>query len=123
MNGIRILCDTNVLIHLLNNNADVVDFLTEKQVFISAVTELELYGKPNLSKENITIIDNLIESCHILDLTQPVKQLVKNLIQKYKIKLPDAIIASTAIYSDIPLVTFDSDFSNILELKLVLLKL
>jgi predicted nucleic acid-binding protein len=101
----------------------VVDFLTEKQVFISAVTELELFGKPNMSKENITIINDLIDSCYILDLTQPVKQIVKKLIQKQKIKLPDAIIAATAIYSDIPLVTFDSGFSNIEGLKLVLLNL
>lgn len=123
MNGIRIICDTNVLIHLLNNNSDVVDFLTEKQVFISAVTELELFGKPNMSKENITIINDLIDSCYILDLTQPVKQIVKKLIQKQKTKLPDAIIAATAIYSDIPLVTFDSGFSNVEGLKLVLLNL
>jgi len=123
MSGIRILCDTNVLIHLLNNNIEVVNFLTDKQVFISSVTELELYGKPDMSPENIAVIDSLIDSCYVLDLTQPVKQLVKQLTQQYHLKLPDAIIASTAIYSDIPLVTFDTDFSKIRELKLVLLKL
>jgi hypothetical protein len=30
MSGIRILCDTNVLLHLLHNNEMVVDFLTNK---------------------------------------------------------------------------------------------
>jgi predicted nucleic acid-binding protein len=48
MNGIRLLCDTNVLIHLLGNKAEVVDFLEGKQVFISVITELELYGKQNI---------------------------------------------------------------------------
>ena len=120
MNGINILCDTNVLIHLLNNNPDVVDFLTEKRVFISSVTELELYEKPDMSSSELAIIDKLIDSCDIIDLIQPVKEIVKRLKQQYRIKLPDAIVAAAAIYSDIPLITFDSDFSKIEELKLVL---
>jgi predicted nucleic acid-binding protein len=53
----------------------------------------------------------------------PIKQIIKQIKQAYKIKLPDAIVAATAIYLDIPLITFDSDFSKITDLKLVLLKL
>lgn len=45
MNGISILCDTNILIHLLNNNRAVAKLLHGKRVFISSITELELYGK------------------------------------------------------------------------------
>jgi predicted nucleic acid-binding protein len=123
MNGIRVLCDTNALIHLLGGKTEIVDFLTGKQIFISVITELELYGKQNLSLAEISIIDMLTESCFVIDLPQPVKQIVKKLKQKYKIKLPDAIIAATAIYLDIPLVTFDTDFNKIEDLKLVLLKL
>jgi predicted nucleic acid-binding protein len=123
MNGIKILCDTNTLIHLLNNNAEVVDFLMGKQVFISVITELELYGKQDIDPNEISIIDMLVESCFVIDLLQLVKQIVKKIKQKYKVKLPDAIVAATAIYMDIPLVTFDTDFDKIGELKLVLLKL
>ena len=122
MNGIRILCDTNVLIHLLNNNADVIEFLNQKYVIISFITELELYGK-QMNSEELEVIDSLIDSCIIIDLIQPIKKIIIQLKQKYKIKLPDAIIAATSIYYDIPLVTFDSNFQNISELKLVLLKL
>lgn len=42
MNGIRILCDTNILLYLLRNDELVVDFLMGKQVYISAISELEL---------------------------------------------------------------------------------
>ena len=38
-------------------------------------------------------------------------------------KLPDAIVAATAIYLDIPLVTFDTDFKKIDNLKLILFNL
>jgi predicted nucleic acid-binding protein len=123
MNGIRLLCDTNILIHLLGNKTEVADFLDGKQISISVITELELYGKQNISPSETAIIDMLIENCFVIDLLPPVKYIVKKIKQKYKIKLPDAIIAATAIYLDIPFVTFDTDFDKIEELKLVLLNL
>ncbi|MDR0811675.1 MAG: PIN domain-containing protein, partial [Paludibacter sp.] len=70
-----------------------------------------------------SIIDVLIENCFVIELTQPIKQTVKQIRKAHRIKLPDAIIAATAIYLDIPLVTFDSDFENIEDLKLILMKL
>ncbi|MPM60803.1 tRNA(fMet)-specific endonuclease VapC [bioreactor metagenome] len=123
MNGIRILCDTNTLLYLLQNNELVVDFLMGKQVYISAITELELFGRQNMNEEEIAVIEELVDSCFVFDLLSPIKQIVKEIKRKYKIKLPDAIIAATAIYLDIPLVTFDDDFKNIEELQLVLLKM
>jgi predicted nucleic acid-binding protein len=49
------------------------------------------------------------------------KQIVKK--QAYKIKLPDAIVAATAIYLDVPLTTFDSDFNKIADLKIGFIKI
>jgi len=123
MNGIRLLCDTNTLIHLLANNTNVVDLLMGKQISISVITELELYGKQNMTLAEISVIDMLIESCFVIDLLPLIKQHVKNIKQKYRIKLPDAIIAATAVYLDIPLITFDADFEQIEDLKLILLNL
>ena len=123
MNGIRILCDTNTLIHLLGHNEDVSDFLMGKQISISVITELELYGKQNMSSVEMSIVDMLIYNCFVIDLLPAIKQLVKTIKQKYKIKLPDAIVAATALYLDIPLVTFDTDFEKIENLKLILLNL
>ena len=41
--------------------------------------------------------------------------------KKYKIKLPDAIIAATAITYELPLVSADQGFSQIEELDFILL--
>ncbi len=120
MNGNSLLCDTNVLIHLLNNKENVVNLLLGRKIYISAITELELYGKRNLTQREIVIIDELIDNCFIIELNQPIKKIVKQLKLHYSIKLPDAIIAASSIYTDIPLVTFDSDFTNIKEVKLIL---
>ena len=121
--GIELFAIPIVLIHLLGKNSDVVNFLRGKELSLSVVTELELYAKPNLTEREEDIIDILVENCFVIELSQSIKQIVKKIRKVHKIKLPDAIIASTAIYLDIPLVTYDSDFENIDELKLILLKL
>jgi len=122
MNGNRIVCDTNVLVHLLGKNSDVADFLRGKELSLSVITELELYAKPNITENEEKIIDMLVENCYVIELLQPIKQLVKRIRKINRIKLSDAIIAATAIYLDIPLVTYDNDFQSIEELKLILLK-
>jgi len=43
-------------------------------------------------------------------------------MQRYIMKLPDAVIASSAIYLDIPLFRADKEFAKISELDLVLLQ-
>ncbi|OAV67302.1 PIN domain protein [Bacteroidales bacterium Barb6XT] len=120
MNGIRIMCDTNPLIYLLDGNKDVAGFLENKQLYVSVITELELFGKRNLSKQDNDIIGALLDSCFVIDLNQEIKQIYKRFKQKYVVKLPDAIIAATAIYLDMPLLTFDQGFKNIPELQLML---
>ena len=51
---------------------------------------------------------------------KPIDRAIK---QQHPIKLPDAIIAATAIYLDMPLLTFDRGFRNISNLKLIMLDL
>lgn len=122
MNGISIVSDTNPLIYLLHGNLNAAEYLDGKQVWISVITELELFGKKDLSKKEKEEIELLVENCFVADLNQGIKQLTKNILQLPKIKLPDAIVAATAIYLDLPLITFDNDFHNIPELKLMILK-
>jgi predicted nucleic acid-binding protein len=49
MNGISIVCDTNPLIYLLDGDKNIARFLNKKQIYVSIITELELFGKQNLS--------------------------------------------------------------------------
>jgi predicted nucleic acid-binding protein len=51
-----------------------------------------------------------------------IKQKVISLKQSYKIKLPDAIIAATAIVYNLPFITSDADFKKIKELQLIFLE-
>jgi len=42
--------------------------------------------------------------------------------REHKIKLPDALIAASALHANIPLLTFDKGFSQLKSLDLVLLQ-
>ena len=119
MNGIRIVSDTNPLIYLLDGNRDIARFLDGKQIYVSVITELEMFGKQGLSIQDNEIIDILLGNCFIIDVNQEIKQIFREIKQRHTIKLPDAIIAATAIYLDIPLLTFDKEFKNIPNLKLL----
>ncbi|WP_414601150.1 PIN domain-containing protein [Algoriphagus sp. NG3] len=52
-----------------------------------------------------------------------IKEQTIQLKRKYSLKLPDAIIASTCIVLEIPLVTADRGFIKITELNLILLEM
>lgn len=49
MNGNKLLLDTNTILYLLNGDETLADFLEQKELYISVITELEL-----LSYKNIT---------------------------------------------------------------------
>jgi predicted nucleic acid-binding protein len=120
MKGIRMICDTNPLIYLLDGDKEVATFLNDKQIYISVISELELFGKQHLSKADTILIETLVSNCIVVDINREIIHIYKNLKQAYSIRLPDALIAATAIYLDIPLLTFDKGFKNIPELQLIL---
>lgn len=97
MSGIRVVSDTNPLVYLLNGNAGVGNLLDGKECWVSVITELELFGKKNLTPIDKKEIQILPDSCYITDLLPGIKRITKSLQQSSSFKLPDAIIAATAI--------------------------
>jgi len=119
MNGISIVCDTNPLIYLLDGDRNIARFLDNKQIYVSVITELELFGKQNLSVDENEIIESLLANCFVIGINQEIKYIYREIKQNHTIKLPDAVIAATAIYLDLPLLTFDHDFEYVPNLKLI----
>ena len=81
-----------------------------------------MLGVFSINKENKKNAQNLIDNCYILEMNTEVKEQTILLKQKYKLKLADAIIASTAIVYKLPFLTSDADFKNIKELNLIFLE-
>ena len=121
--GQRYLIDTNIAIYFLDGHLPPSSLPFLNTVFnqernLSVITKIELLGWkfPNPNKSDIN--HAFVEQSNIFLLTEDVVEQTIELRQRYKIKLPDALIAATAIVHDFTLISRnDKDFSNIKELS------
>jgi len=122
VSGIDFFVDTNILIYTLTGNPIVSDLLQYSFLYgVSAITEIELLGKKNISPHEASIIRNLLDDCEIVEINKTIKDIAISLKQKYSIKTPDAIIAATAKSFNLPLITADRDFEKIKDVDIVIL--
>lgn len=118
---IDFLADTNFLINLHEGKPFIEPFLD--YVFgVSFISEIELLGHKNISKNEENTLKQLLKDSFIFNFNDDIKHQTILLKQKHSIKLPDAIIASTAIIFQIPLITSDQGFKRIKEIDLILLE-
>jgi predicted nucleic acid-binding protein len=125
MENLTILCDTDVIIEYLKGNKDtkrVFDKLNNEEIVLSVITLMELfYGA--LNKSELAKIKKALSEFVILSLNEEIVDIALSLIEKYSkshgLKIPDALIASTAIYYDISLWTYNiRDFRFIKNIRL-----
>ncbi len=121
MSGIDFLADTNFLIFTSQKNPVVESFL-DYNIGISFISEMELLGVFSISKTQKNNMQDIIDECFVIEMNVNIKQKAIQIKQKYKIKLPDAIIAATAIHYNIPFISADSNFKVIQELDLLFLE-
>jgi len=121
MNGIDYLIDTNILIYIIKGNPKVKYFSQSEVLAISYITEMEILGKHQICEFEKRSIREALDYCYIIEMDAQIKQYAINIKQNVKMKLPDAIIAATAIKYNLPLVTSDSDFKKVSNLDLVLI--
>lgn len=123
MNGNKIFADTNILIYFLNGDKEVIEMISDKDIVISFITELELLALPNMSDESLKIIEGLLNNCLIVDITKEIKERTIEIRKKSNLKLPDAIIAASAFAFNIPLITADRSFRTVDELEVIIYEL
>lgn len=118
MNGSKIIVDTNICVYLINGDDVLADLLQDQELYISVMTEIELYAY--YSEESETkILDTFIESVNILELDHQIKSKTIALRKKAKLKLPDTIIAASALANNFSLLSADRSFRKVDGLRLV----
>ena len=110
----RFVLDTNAVIALAagdNATASVLENkLKASDLFISVISEIELYSKPKMpSDEEENLRAFLAERTIIIDLTEDVKNETIALRRSVKLKLPDCIVAATAVVLNSVLITADKE--------------
>lgn len=121
MNGDSIFVDTNVLLNLAEHKNLVEPYLVGKEIYISIITEIEILGYNKIQNYEIDFYTTLFEEFHLIDILPQIKNIAISLKQKYKLKLPDAVIAASAIFLGHTLISFDKDFEKINELDVILI--
>jgi predicted nucleic acid-binding protein len=123
MNGDRIVVDTSLIINLFNGVNEVQELITGRDLFVSIISEIEVLSFPNITVTDSELLKVFLSECYIVDIEPAIKDITIAIRSKFKIKLPDAVIAATAIYFDLPLFTMDKGFKKITDLQAVILSI
>lgn len=123
MNGNRYVLDTNAIIALLQGNEFLVKTLQEAQyIGISFISVIEFLSFQSLSLKDRTLFEKFIARVHVI--TLPLNEFTTlDTIAVYKkesgLKIPDVIIALSALDKEAILITNDKDFNKIPKINLL----
>lgn len=124
--GVKYLWDTNTAIYYLqqqfSHSAEqfIDSTLSNSSLAISAITEIELLCWKTAIEKDLEVLQNFINDSLVFELEKDIKLKTAEIRKAHKIKLPDAVIAATALVHDLILLTRNvSDFKNIDGLNLI----
>ena len=124
--GIKYLWDTNTAVYYLQQQFPpgaekfIDDLLKEDQPVISAITEIELMCWKTIAEKDLELLKNFINDALVIELEQPIKLKTADIRKAHRIKIPDAIIAATALIYDLILLSRNlADFGGISGLKII----
>ena len=119
--GLKYLMDSNVIIDYLGNKLPATNsaFIDSLPIVISVITRIEITGWYNATNQQIQKLMAFSEKAFVYQLNEEIIIQTIHIRQKHKIKLPDAIIAATAIVNKLTLITHDiDDYSVVKNLKI-----
>ncbi|MEM7760989.1 MAG: type II toxin-antitoxin system VapC family toxin [Cyanobacteria bacterium P01_A01_bin.40] len=123
MSGNRYLLDTNAIIALLQGDSNLIQLLKNaKWIGISIISQLEFLAFSGLEEDDIKLFQQFLGEIEVCDLFSENEFLINHIIslrQRYRLKLPDAIITATANEKSATLVTRDARLITITDVKVV----
>lgn len=123
MNGDRIVVDTSLIINLFNGVTEVKELIAGRDLFVSVISEIEVLSFPGITQEDTALLKSFLSECYVIDIEPAIKDITIDIRSRKKVKLPDAVIAATAIYFGLPLFSMDKGFEKIDQLNAVILTL
>ena len=120
----RYLIDTNILIYYFADTIPQEEVPTIEDIFktsfiISIISKIEFLGWKKHTKKGYENAKEFTGYAKTIQLNNKIAELSIDLRRNYKIKLPDAVIAATAIHNDLTLVTRNiKDFKDMEDLEI-----
>jgi len=118
--GKRYLIDSNILIEftgklLPENISNLISTIIDVDFNISLINKIEVLGHRTAN----LAWSNFVDQAVIIMIDDEIVEQTIKIRKKYKIKIPDAIVAATAIVNDLILLTRNTeDFKKIKNLRL-----
>jgi tRNA(fMet)-specific endonuclease VapC len=123
MSGKRYLLDTNAIVSLLQGSEALITLLQNAEwVGISVISQIEFLAFSKLSESDRQLFEQFLKRVEVINLVTDNNLLIEQIIQirlQYRVKLPDAIIASTALQLGASLVTTDSELTKVTSLTII----
>ena len=111
----KFLLDTNVVIYLLGGR--LRHSLPQGDFGVSIITEIELLSYPGLSQADEEIARGFLAEVVRHPLTDAVRDQTISLRKQFRLKLPDALIAATALDAGAILLSNDQQLQIVPSLK------
>jgi predicted nucleic acid-binding protein len=112
MNG-KTVFDSTAIIKYLAKEAGFIDldpFLEQSKCFVSIITKLELLGWPDITPEEEKRITEFFCELVVFPIDEKIETEAIQIRRKTTLKLPDAIIAATAVVIGAEVVSTDPHF-------------
>ena len=116
-----ILLDTNALINFLSGELLETDIVDGRRITISEITEMEIQCNPALNSSERILLKEFLGECIIIRLNEEIKDLAVKIRLTTRMKLMDSIIAASAQWTKLVLVTGDEKFDSVKSIDLILL--
>jgi len=107
--------DTNILLYWLGDRIE--NALPQGTYLVSVISEIELLSYADLDSIAEQQIRDFLSKLVIVGLQEDVKEYTIALRKKYRLKLPDAAIAATAVAMGATLLTNDIAFLKLTEIS------
>ena len=121
MSGERYLLDTNAVVCLLRGENTLLQRLESAEwVGISILSQIEFLAFPNLSENDRRTFQEFSERFEVVGLERTERALIDRIVSlraQYRLKLPDAIIAATAVERDATLITDDRQLQTLSAIR------
>jgi len=120
--GRRCLIDSNVIIDFCAGRLPepARKLLVGLEPEISIITQIELFATNNIPALEYSLLQEFTAITAIHPLTVDLVETTISIRKDYRLKLPDAIIAATAVVANLPLLTRNvSDFRKVITLEVI----
>ena len=117
------LLDTNTVIYFCNSKLSekARNLLFDISPAISVITNIELFASSKIPQKEKATLEAFVSASTVYDhIDISIVASAISIRQQYNTKLPDAIIAATALAYNLKLITYNiSDFKNVEGLQLI----